>query len=85
MLQEIWKLPTLPQVQCMTDNASLVESIKSTKLVPDKRLRVDIARLKEMISNNEVSLHWVKGQDQLSDCLTKAGASSAALRDILLQ
>ncbi|GAB1597641.1 hypothetical protein Ahia01_000040700, partial [Argonauta hians] len=50
MLQEIFRLPKLPEVLCKTDNASLVETLKSSNLVSDRRLRIDVARVKEMIA-----------------------------------
>ena len=85
MIQEIFKLPKLPIVRCKTDNASLVETLKTDNLVTDKRLRIDIARIKEMIKNEEITVEWIEGQKQISDCLTKSGASSASLRECLNQ
>ena len=85
MLQETFKLPKLPNVNCKTDNASLVETLSSDNLVKDKRLRIDIARIKEMIQNEEICVEWVKGNEQISDCLTKSGASSASLRECMHQ
>nr|XP_039264060.1 uncharacterized protein LOC120339893 [Styela clava] len=87
LFAEIWngdindeKLP----IELVIDNLSLYEAIKSNKQVQDKRLRVDIAIVKEMIKNKEVSnVYWVEGKLQLADTLTKSGVSSSKLVDIL--
>ena len=60
-----------------------MDTLNSDNLVKDRRLRVDIARIKEMIVLNEINVSWVKGCDQISDCLTKSGASTQSLLDIL--
>lgn len=52
------------------DNTSVVEALKSTKMVDDKRLRIDIAAIKE-IKNNNVLVKWIPGKVQLANCLTK--------------
>ena len=83
MIQEVFQLNKLPVVRCKTDNASLVETLNSSNLVSDKRLRVDIARVKEMMFKEEITVEWIKGADQVADSLTKAGASSDILVDIL--
>ena len=83
MVQEIFGLASLPQVECFTDNDSLNKTLQTTKIVSDKRLRVDIARLREMVSEGEINVSWVEGKDQLADALTKRGASTAKLLDVL--
>ncbi|GAB1599998.1 hypothetical protein Ahia01_000277300 [Argonauta hians] len=79
MLQEIFRLPKLPEVLCKTDNASLVETLKSSNLVSDRRLRIDVARVKEMIAKEEIQIQWIRRQEQIADCLTKMGASTEIL------
>ena len=70
---------TLPIV-CYTDNKSLVDVLDSKKNVDDKRLRIDLALLKEMLQSKEVaSIQWVSTSGQLANCLTKRGASPAQL------
>ena len=54
-----------------------------TKLIGDSRLRVDIARLREMISLKEIKMKWVPGSLQLADALTKKGASTDLLRSVV--
>lgn len=60
-----------PRIVCYTDNASLIEAIKSTTSVNDKRLRIDIAVLREMVKNEEMTVVWIPSHEQLADCLTK--------------
>ena len=71
-------------VSCITDNKSLVDSLYSTKRVDDKRLRIDMAVLRDMIDREEVfSVSWVDTHKQLADCMTKRGASTERLRAAL--
>ena len=68
------------KITAMTDSKSLFDAINSTKSVEDKRLRPDIAALKEKHDLGEVNLYcWIPTGEQLADCLTKAGASTAPL------
>ena len=49
-----------------------------------KILRVDVAVMKENLSNDEISkLVRVESKDMIADCLTKKGASSKALLKLL--
>ena len=83
MVQEMFGLSSLPMVDCFTDNGSLTETLQTSKIVSDKRLRVDIARLREMVAEGEINVSWVEGREQLADALTKRGASTARLLDVL--
>ena len=66
---------TIP-VSAIVDNKSSVDAIHSTKLVEDKRLRIDIAIVKEMMANEEVQgVTWVPGEKMISDVLTKQGVN----------
>ena len=68
------------KLDCFTDNKSLSQSVYSTTLMRDKRLQVDIAAIREMISKMEInSVKWVSSDAQLADCLTKEGADSEKL------
>ena len=58
------------------DNKSVIEVIFSTRLVGDKRLRVDIAAIKELIQLHDVNrIQWVLGHLQLANPVTKQGVS----------
>ena len=79
MWQEVFGLISLPEIQCVTDNKSLDEMLKTTNVITDMRLRVDVARLREMTNLKEISVNWTEGKNQLADTLTKKGASSDKL------
>ena len=83
MSKELFALGQLPEIELYTDSFSLKEHLESKRVICDPRLRVDIARLKEMSDLREVSMRWVPGKWQLADCLTKRGASSELLRKVL--
>jgi len=40
-------------------------------MVSEKRLRIEIAVIYEMIKENKVSIKWIEARRQLSDSLTK--------------
>lgn len=83
MVKEIFNLDVAPSVACKTDNQSPGEHLESTKIIQDLRLRVDIARLREMIQLREINVQWVPGAEQIADYMTKYGASSARLVHVL--
>ena len=83
MLCDILKDSRMRTVHCYTDNRSLVDTLKSTKMPNDRKLRVDLSRLREMIGRKEITLSWVDGKHQLADCLPKRGASSDLLFETL--
>ena len=63
----------------------MTQALYSTKLVDDKRLRLDIAAIKESVDRNEIAtVKWIHGDEQLANCLTKRGASSHKLMQILM-
>ena len=68
-----------------TDNKSLIDSINTTNLAQDKRLRVDLAALREINDNNDVDFKWVDTKSQIADVLTKKGVSKHNLLQILQQ
>ena len=68
-------------INCYVDNKSLFDSLNSTKNVDNRRLRIDLAVLSDMIDRRELnSVKWVDTTHQLADCLTKKGASAERLR-----
>ena len=62
-------------IEAFTDNRSLYETVHTAKPILDKRLRVEIAALREMCEKNELQISWIEKQHQLSDVLTKTRAS----------
>ena len=63
------KLTENPQVIIVTDSRSLFEALGSSKQVSNKRLRLDVGSLREMIERGEITINWVQGLRQLRDDL----------------
>ena len=70
-------------IECRTDNRSLFQAAHSTNTLNDKRLRVEMSIVREMLERKEIELVWVEAKKQLADVLTKRGASSLTLLKIL--
>ena len=75
MTKEIFGLKTVPRVFYKTDNKSLEEHLKNSKVIQDLRLRVDSARLREMVKLGEIKVQRVDK--------TKYGPSAVRLIDVL--
>ena len=73
-------------INAITDDQSLLNSIKSRKTVDDKQLLIDRSCIKEKLVNLELhNVLWVDTKRQLADCLTKIGAPSSNLIIEVLQ
>ena len=71
-------------IEVFTDSRNLYRSVMSTSLVDNPRLRSDVAKLKESMKIGEMSKLWkIDGSDMIADCLTKKGACSKKLMNIL--
>ena len=71
-------------IVCFTDNKSLYDSIHSTKLISEKRLRIDIASIQEMLSDGSVqAINWISTDLQYADCLTKRGVCTRNIIECL--
>lgn len=74
-----WTHNNLPIV-CVTDNHSLFDAVKSTKSVTEKRLRLKISSIKELINSGTIQrIMWSTTKEQLADCLTKKQTSLITL------
>ena len=85
MLEDIFGISTktIPVI-AYVDNKSVIEAVYSTKLVDDKRLRVDIAAISQSLAKNEVNeIKWCPGKVHLADCMTKHGTSGYSLLSVL--
>ena len=72
------------EIKAVIDNRSCVDALKSTSQVDDKRLRIEIGELKELLQQKVVKeVSWVEGSDQIADALTKQGASGLKLLEII--
>jgi hypothetical protein len=67
-----------------TDHKGLCEALRSTKLIDDKRLRIDVASLKEVLKHGKVhEIRLCPTTEQLADCLTKRTANNQSLLAVL--
>ena len=83
MVKEVFALSKEPKVTCFTDSQSLIDHLQTSHVIQDSRLRVDVARIKEMIELKECEVKWISNDKQLADPLTKAGASPSGLLEVL--
>ena len=75
--------PAIP-ITAYTDNKSLYDALKSSKFVIDRRLRIDIGALRELVARRNVKeIAWIDNTKQLADALTKRGSSTDKLKDVL--
>ena len=70
-------------IECRTDNKSLFQAAYSLKAISDKRLRIELSLVREMLERKEMELVWVEAKHQLADVLTKGGASGLPLLKVL--
>jgi len=72
------------KIECYIDSQSLYNAAYSTTSLSDKRLRVDVAIVREMLQKGEIQkLVWVPSGSMLADCLTKRGASTLTMVQVL--
>ena len=71
-------------IEAYVDNNSVIEAILSTRMVGDKRLRVDSAAINESIKIQDVNrIQWVPGHLQLANAMTKQGTPGFNLLRVL--
>ena len=70
-------------VDLFTDNKSLFDLVNTSNLTRDKRLRVDVAALREISDRGEAQIRWIDSKNQIADVLTKKGAAKTKLLDVL--
>ena len=69
--------PANVKITCKTDNSCLYDAAHSTTQILDKRLRIEMAILREMIDKNELAdICWIPADAQAADALTKKGVPS---------
>ena len=80
----VGKKPEKMQIKAIIDNRSCVEAIRSSSQVDDKRLRIEIGSVKEMLQTKVIDeVSWVEGAEQLADVLTKKGSSGLELQEVI--
>ena len=65
------------------DNKSLHDAVRSTSVVTERRLTIELGALRELQDQKKIKMIWIPTVDQLADCLTKAGANKQQLIDVL--
>ena len=65
------------------DNNDLHNALHSTTLVSNKKLRIDIAAIKQTMTEENVSVYWMPSTEMLADCLTKKGADTRKLLSVI--
>ena len=75
---------TIP-ITALSDNESLVKASATTNLITEKRLRIEIAAMRESVDNGEIKLKWIDSKNNISNCLKKFGASPKGLQKVMTQ
>ena len=70
-------------VQGYIDSQSLFETLGTSSQVQDRRLRVEISALRQMVEDEDVRINWLPKEKQLADALTKPTASDKLLVQVL--
>ena len=85
-LKELWKelvsegIPIYIKTDCKT----LKDNLESTSLVANKRIRIDIAAIKEMVEKGHIEkVAWISSREQLADALTKQKGEKGLLMPYL--
>ena len=79
------KMKDIP-IELVTDSRNLHQSVHSSTLVDDARLRLDVAKLQQSIKSGELDVfRQVVGKAMIANVLTKKGASASLLMKLLRQ
>ena len=71
-------------ISIICDNRSLVQTVHTSTIAVDKRLTIDISILREMVEKCEINeFRWVSTDIQVANSLTKQGANSDYLVQVL--
>ena len=75
----------LGPIRLYVDNKSLADAPQTTNIPTEKRLRIGLAALREMLEENQLIIQWITSDKQLADVLTKQGASKLPLINVLCE
>ena len=76
---------SLPPFTVYVDNKSLYDAVRSTGIVAERRLIIELGALRELQDGKVIDVKWIPTSEQLADCLTKAGTNKETLIDVLCQ
>lgn len=69
-----------------SDSKSLENAIKSNTNVQSRRLRIDLAVIREMKNEGTISdVCWINGKEQIADELTKEGCNKRGICEYLME
>ena len=80
-IEEVFEVK--PEIIVYTDSQSLHQTVHTSKILTDKSLRISVAYLRQFINNREITMNWIRATYQLADSLTKSGAASHQLMQVL--
>ena len=80
LLQEITGLRG-SRMLMKTDNKTLELALKSSTGPKSRRLRIDLAAIREMIAEGTIEVEWIVNAKQRADVFTKADVSKRAIRE----
>ena len=64
-------------IEAFVDNQSVEDALYSRKLVDDRRLRIDIGSIKQMLTVEDVAnIQWIPGDKMIANGLTKQAAQT---------
>ena len=82
LMMEIFNIPK-PQAAMYSDSKSLNDCIKTTSVIKDKRMFINVAGLRSMERKDSVKLNWIEGNLMAADALTKHSASKEQLLKLM--
>ena len=71
------------KIHCMVDSRSLVENVRTSHTLEEKRLLVDMAALRESKDNEEIEIEWIETKENLANPLTKKSAYTGKLLEVM--
>ena len=70
-------------IELRVDNNNAFDAVHLTTQVSDAKLRIDIADIKESVQDSDVSVKWCPGDEMIANSLTKRGANTSQLLNLL--
>ena len=84
MIAEITNNRVMLQIKAIVDNKSCRDAVYSTTSVTERRLRAEIAVIKEYEEEKIITeVKWIRGQYMLADIMTKKGVNSLPLMSVM--
>jgi hypothetical protein len=83
MISEVTNGNVVLQIKAIVDNKSCRDAVYSTTSVTERRLRAEIAVIKEYAEEKIISeVKWIRGEHMLADIMTKKGVNSLPLMTV---